>query len=112
MSASATLPGDDPIAAAAHELRLRRLAGKTAEKPTRKKGKQTAKTVRCKIRLTKSEFLELSKLKKQLARKGVSASKEELVRAGLLLLVHLDRSELKTAIRDVIAPEPATGENE
>lgn len=68
--------------------------------------------VRCEVRLTISEFLDLSRLKKQLARKGVSASKEELIRAGLLLLVHLDRSELKSAIRDVIAPEPATQESE
>lgn len=112
MSASATPPGDDPIAAATHALKLKRLAGKTGEKPDRKKGKKAARTVRCQVRLTNSEFLKLSKLKKQLARKGLSASKEELVRAGLLLLVHLDRSELKTAIRDVIAPEPATEESE
>lgn len=111
MSASATPPGDDPIAAATHALKLKRLAGKTGEMPDQKKGKKTARTVRCKVRLTNSEFLKLSKLKKQLARKGVSASKEELVRAGLLLLVHLDRSELKTVIRDVIAPEPATEES-
>ena len=31
--------------------------------------------------------------------------------AGLLLLVHLDRTDLKAAIRDVIAPEPAPGED-
>lgn len=112
MSASATPPGDDPIAAATHALKLKRLAGKTGEKPGRKKGRKTARMVRCEVRLTISEFLDLSRLKKQLARKGVSASKEELIRAGLLLLVHLDRSELKSAIRDVIAPEPATQESE
>ncbi|HMW54277.1 MAG: hypothetical protein NOF05_00235 [Candidatus Accumulibacter phosphatis] len=112
MSASATPPGDDPIAAATHALKLKRLAGKTGEKPGRKKGRKTARMVRCEVRLTNSEFLDLSRLKKQLARKGVSASKEELIRAGLLLLVHLDRSELKSAIRDVIAPEPATQESE
>jgi len=62
------------------------------------------------VRLTKNEYRELARLKKRLARHGVTTGKKELVRAGLLLLVHLDRTDLKAAIRDVIAPEPTTKE--
>ena len=53
----------------------------------------------------------LARLKKRLARRGIATRKQDLVRAGLLLLVHLDRTDLKAAIRDVIAPEPAPGED-
>ncbi len=110
----------DAIKAAAHELKLRRTAETTARAPAgkartkaekmRKPGKP--KTVRCKLRLAESEYRELGKLKKRLAREGVDTGKEQLVRAGLLLLAHLDASDLKAALRDVIAPEPATDESE
>jgi len=109
MSAAASVSSVDAIVAAAHELKLMRLAGSTAEQPTREAGKTTGKkTVRCKLRLSKAESRALDKLRKQLSRHGIDAGTDELVRAGLRLLVYLDRSDLKAAIRDVIAPEPAT----
>jgi hypothetical protein len=107
----------DAIEAAAHELKRRRNAEATARAlagKARTKGDKPGKpkTVPCKVRLAESEYRELGKLKKRLARQGVDTGKEQLVRAGLLLLAHLDASDLKTAIRDVIAPEPETDESE
>jgi len=120
MSAPSPPSSADAIKAAAHELKLRRTAETTVRAPAGKAKTKTekprktrkAKTVRCSVRLAESEFRELGKLKKRLARQGVETGKEQLVRAGLLLLAHLDPSDLKTAIRDVIAPEPATDESE
>jgi hypothetical protein len=107
----------DAIKAAAHELKRRRTAEATARAPagkarTKAEKPKKPKSVRCKVRLAESEYRELGKLKKRLARQGVDTGKEQLVRAGLLLLAHLDASDLKTAIRDMIAPEPATDESE
>ncbi len=112
MSAPPVTPShSDAIVAATHELKRRRVVGHAAKAAAPAKGKGF-KTVRCRLRITKSEDKELSRLKKQLARKGIAARKDELIRAGLLLLVHLDPTNLRVAIRDVIAPEPATSENE
>ncbi|HPU80428.1 hypothetical protein [Accumulibacter sp.] len=113
MSLSATLPDVDAIDAAAHELKLRRFSGTASESPAQQNGKtkqsKALSRVRCKVRLTASELQMLARLKKRLARRGIATRKQDLVRAGLLLLVHLDRADFKAAIRDVIAPEPAPG---
>jgi hypothetical protein len=117
MSSSTSPPGVDPIAAAAEELRLTRLAQSAAPKRKQKAEKKAgkgneSKTVRCQLRLSQDESRKLVKLKKQLARHGADTSKEQLVRAGILLLSHLEGTDLKMAIRDVIAPEPTTREGE
>jgi len=113
MTLSATLPGDDAIDAAAHELKRRRFSGTAPESPAQQAGKtkqsKALSGVRCNVRLTASELQMLARLKKRLARRGIATRKQDLVRAGLLLLVHLDRTDFKAAIRDVIAPEPAPG---
>jgi hypothetical protein len=49
----------------------------------------------------------MSRLKKALARHGLRVSKCEVVRAGLLLLINPNATDLKASIRDVIAPEAA-----
>jgi hypothetical protein len=110
MPAPATLSSVDAIVAAEHELKRRRLGEDPALDAAEKAGRKTQKKVLCRVRLTKSEYRELARLKKRLARHGVTTSKKELVRAGLLLLVHIDRTDLKAAMRDVIAPEPKTKE--
>ena len=107
MPEPAILAGVDAIVAAAHQLKLLRLASASAQKPpSAKTVKSGAKRVRCKLRIPKGEYRELARLRKQLARQGDDVRKNEVVRAGLLLLVGLDRNELKVAIREVIAPEP------
>jgi len=115
MSLSAALPGVDVIDAAAHELKRRRFSGTASESPAQQASKtkqsQALSRVRCNVRLTARELKMLARLKKRLARRGIATCKQDLVRAGLLLLVHLGRTDLKTAIRDVIAPEPAPGED-
>ena len=99
----------EALSAAADELKRRRAVGTATETPKPKPGKaKKVKTVRCSVRLPEGEYRELAKLRKRLGREGVSTKKGELVRAGLMLLVLLDRTDLKAAIRDVIAPEPAT----
>ena len=104
----------DALRAAAHELKRRRTAEAAVDKPPGKIGKKAkadkAATVRCTLRLPASEYQKLAKLRKRLAREGVRSNRAKLVRAGLTLLVGLQRSDLKAAIRDVIAPEPATDE--
>jgi hypothetical protein len=49
----------------------------------------------------------LRQLRQQLAAASIRASRQELVRAGLLLLVHLDRAELVLALRDMVAAAAA-----
>ena len=123
MSSSSKPISADLIAAAADELKRRRLsvaataapsptsAGATPKAPKggkgRKatKGKAAARSL-CKLRLTQDEYRQLRQLKRQLAATGVSASRQELVRAGLLMLVHLDRAAFLLALRDVVAAEP------
>jgi hypothetical protein len=116
MSLPATLPGVDAIVAAAHELKRMRFIGKASEAPAQQAGKtkqsEALSRVRCSVRLAASELKILARLKKRLARRGITTRKQDLVRAGLLLLVHLGRTDLKAAIRDVIAPEPALGEEQ
>lgn len=112
MSSPAKRSNAEALSAAAVELKRRRAAGTATETPPLKPGKtgktKKVKTVRCSVRLPEGEYRELAKLRKRLGREGVSTKKGELVRAGLMLLVLLDRTDLKAAIRDVIAPEPAT----
>lgn len=109
MSSPAKRSNAEALSAAAVELKRRRAAGTATETPPPKPGKaKKVKTVRCSVRLPEGEYRELAKLRKRLGREGVSTKKGELVRAGLMLLVLLDRTDLKAAIRDVIAPEPAT----
>ena len=109
MSSPAKRSNAEALRAAAVELKRRRAAGTATETPPLKPGKaKKVKTVRCSVRLPEGEYRELAKLRKRLGREGVSTKKGELVRAGLMLLVLLDRTDLKAAIRDVIAPEPAT----
>lgn len=112
MSSPAKRSNAEALSAAADELKRRRAAGTATETPPPKPGKpgkaKKIKTVRCSVRLPEGEYRELAKLRKRLGREGVSTKKGELVRAGLMLLVLLDRTNLKAAIRDVIAPEPAT----
>ncbi|HRD89349.1 MAG TPA: hypothetical protein PK752_14000 [Accumulibacter sp.] len=123
MSSSSKLVSADLIAAAADELKRRRLSAAAAAAPSptsagatpkapkggkgRKatKGKAAARSL-CKLRLTQDEYRQLRQLKRQLAATGVSASRQELVRAGLLMLVHLDRAAFLLALRDVVAAEP------
>lgn len=100
--------GVEAIVAAAHQLKLLRLASASAQKqPSAKPAKSTSRRVRCKLRIPKGEYRELARLRKQLARQGVDVRKDEVIRAGLLLLAGVDRNALKVAIREVIAPEPA-----
>lgn len=115
MSSPAKRSNAEALSAAAVELKRRRAAGTATETPPPKPGKpgkpgkaKKVKTVRCSVRLPEGEYRELAKIRKRLGREGVSTKKGELVRAGLMLLVLLDRTDLKAAIRDVIAPEPAT----
>ncbi len=112
MSSPAKRSNAEALSAAADELKRRRAAGTATETPKPKPGKpgkaKKVKTVRCSVRLPEGEYRELAKLRKCLGREGVSTKKGKLVRAGLMLLVLLDRTDLKAAIRDVIAPEPAT----
>lgn len=108
MSSAAVLSNAEAILAAANELRLRRLAA--APSPVAvgkaKKARKATKNIRCSLRLPESEYRQLVKLKKGLESRGVSASKGQLIRAGLLLLGHVELTDLKLAIRNVIAPEP------
>lgn len=107
MPEPAILAGVEAIIAAAHQLKLMRLASTSAQKPpSGKSAKSSSRRVRCKLRIPKGEYRKLARLRKLLARQGVDVRKDEVVRAGLLLLVGLDRNELKVAIREVIAPEP------
>ena len=108
MSSAVSLSSAEAILAAATELKLRRLAAMPpALVPPRKTKKvhKTARSFRCSLRIPESEYRQLIKLKKRLARRGVSSKKGQLVRAGLL--GHIDLIDLKVAIRNVIAPEPA-----
>ncbi len=97
------------IIAAAHELKRRRLAAgvKLAPPeltpPEKKSGK--TKKVLVKLRLSKSECRCLDELKRELADWGFKARKSDIMRASLLLLVNLDRAEIKVALRKIIAPE-------
>ena len=126
MSSSSKPISADLIAAAADELKRRRLsvaataapsptsAGAAPEAPKAPKGSKGRKARKgklaaggsCKLRLTRDEYRQLRQLKRQLAAAGVSASRQELVRAGLLMLVHLDRAAFLLALRDVAAAEP------
>ncbi len=58
-----------------------------------------------KLRLSKSECRCLDELKRELADWGFKARKSDIMRASLLLLVNLDRAEIKVALRKIIAPE-------
>ncbi|WP_291987290.1 hypothetical protein [Candidatus Accumulibacter sp. ACC007] len=110
MSSAVSLSSAEAILAAATELKLRRLAAlPPALVPPRKtkKVRKSARSFRCSLRIPESEYRQLIKLKKRLARRGVSSKKGQLVRAGLLLLGHIDLIDLKVAIRNVIAPAPA-----
>lgn len=100
------------IRAAEQQLKHLRLTGKSTEPPPNGKMEErqvqtTSSVVRCRVRLPKGEWQRLTQLKRQLRRQGLPVKKSELVRAGLFLLVNIERSDLKTAIRDVIAPEAA-----
>jgi len=101
----------EAIVAAAHELKhRRRLAGIGAASPIAKKaGKnnKAAKKVRCRIDLSKDEHRVIGKLRRQLAHKGIDASRDELIRASLRLLLNLDQTDFMAAIRDVLAPAEA-----
>jgi len=112
MSSPAKPSSAEALSAAADELKRRREVGTATETPPPRPGKtgkaKKVKTVRCSVRLPEGEYRELAKLRKRLGREGVSTKKGELVRAGLMLLALLDRTDLNAAIRDVIAPEPAT----
>lgn len=111
----------DVIAAAAEELKRRRLSAPAAATPApepRKGGKTgrsskggngKAATRNCKLRLPQQEDRQLRQLKRQLAAADIRASRQELVRAGLLLLVRLDRVDLVLALRDHM---PAGGQAE
>lgn len=117
MSSPAKPSSAEALSAAADELKRRRAAGTATETPPPKPGRpvetgkaKKVKTVRCSVRLPESEYRGLATLRKRLGREGVSTRKGELVRAGLMLLVVLDRTDLKAAIRDVIAPEPTTNQ--
>ncbi|MEF8723772.1 MAG: hypothetical protein ABTR92_07920 [Candidatus Accumulibacter phosphatis] len=108
MSSAAPLSSAAAILAAAKELKLRRLAAMPPPEPIGKVKKTRKPThgVRCRLRIPHSEYRELVKLKKRLAKRGLPSKKGQLVRAGLLLLGHVDLIDLKVAIRNVIAPEP------
>lgn len=97
------------IIAAAHELKRRRLAAgiKLAPPPWPKSEKKSdkARKLRVLLRLPDGDYRRLGELKRQLAEMGIKAKKHDLVRASLLLLVNLDRAEIKVAIRKIIAPE-------
>lgn len=116
MSPAAPPSSVDAIIAAANELKLRRLAAKAAEtsvpkdgrkgkKSDKEKKKKQVKTVRCSLQITPDEYRDLARLKKLLGKRGINTGKRQLIRAGLLLLAHLNPTDLKAAVRDVIAPE-------
>ncbi|MBN8455370.1 hypothetical protein [Accumulibacter sp.] len=116
MSSSSKPVNADLIAAAAEELKRRRLSAAPAATPAPAKGKgnkasKTRKvketTRNCKLRLPQQEYRQLRQLRQQLAAASIRASRQELVRAGLLLLVHLDRAELVLALRDMVAATAA-----
>ena len=109
MSSAATLSSAEAILAAAKELKLRRLAAMPPPEPigkAKKARKPNNHDARCRLRIPHSEYRQLVKLKKRLAKRGLPSKKGQLVRAGLLLLGHVDLIDLKVAIRNVIAPEP------
>jgi len=114
MSSSSKPVSADVIAAAAEELKRRRLStapaatpspdeGKDRKKGKSRKGKGSMRP--CKLQLPQQEDRQLRQLKRQLAAAKVDASRQELVRAGLLLLVRLDRAELVLALRAMVAGE-------
>ena len=107
MPSPAIVSSAEAILAAANELRFRRLAVAPLPASEQKPGKarKAGKARRCSLRMRASEFRRLSKLKKRLARSGISTGKGELLRAGLMLLAQVDLIDLKVAVRDVIAPE-------
>ncbi len=76
MSSAVSLSSAEAILAAATELKLRRLAAMPpALVPPRKTKKvhKTARRFRCSLRIPESEYRQLIKLKKRLARRGVSS---------------------------------------
>lgn len=109
MSSSASAEHAAAIVAAAHELKRRRLAAGAKLAPPelaaseKKSGK--AKKVRLSLRLSASDYRRLAELKRELADWGFKTRKSDIVRASLLLLVNLDRTEIKVALRKLIAPE-------
>ncbi|QKS28732.1 MAG: hypothetical protein FAZ92_00196 [Accumulibacter sp.] len=122
MSSSSQPVSADVIAAAAQELKRRRLSAAAATTPAPGKGKDgkagkvskgrkgKSATRNCKLQLPQREYRQLRLLKQQLAAANIRAGRQELVRAGLLLLVRLDRADLVLAVRDMVAtatsPEP------
>ncbi|MCB1942441.1 MAG: hypothetical protein KDI53_10455 [Candidatus Accumulibacter sp.] len=115
----ATSSNAEAILAAADQLRLKRLTAMLAAKLTAKAPKASirkarkprklagSKTVRRSLRIPKSEYRQLVALRKRLAREGVGTDKGQIVRAGVMLLAHLDLSELTAAIRAITAPTAA-----
>lgn len=114
MSPSSKPVSADLIAQAAQELKRRRLSAapaatpspeKDTERKTRKSRKGKAATRQCKLRLPQREDRQLRQLRRQLAAANIRASRQELVRAGLLLLVRLDRVDLLLALRGMVAAQ-------
>jgi hypothetical protein len=114
MSPSSKPVSADVIAAAAEELKRRRLTAapaaapspdKGTERKASKGGKGKAATRNCKLRLPQQEDRQLRQLRRQLAAANIRASRQELVRAGLLLLVRLDRVDLLLALRGMVAAQ-------
>ncbi|HMW16864.1 MAG TPA: hypothetical protein PKN13_13855 [Accumulibacter sp.] len=109
MSSLASSQHAAAIIAAAHELKRRRLAAgiKLAppQWPKSEKKKDKSKKIRLQLRLPASEYRRIGELKCELAESGFKVKKRDLIRASLLLLVNLDRAEIKVAMRKVIAPE-------
>jgi len=115
----ATSSNAEAILAAADQLRLNRLTAMLAAKLTAKAPEASirkarkprklagSKTVRRSLRIPKSEYRQLVALRKRLAREGVGTDKGQIVRAGVMLLAHLDLSELTAAIRAITAPTAA-----
>jgi len=107
MSSSRTSRNADVIAAAADELKRRRLAATAvASSPSkgRKRGKgEVAARTSCKLWLTRKDYRQLRQLKQRLAAAGIRASRPALVRAGLLMLTDLDRDAFVQALRAMIA---------
>ncbi|MCM8613655.1 hypothetical protein [Accumulibacter sp.] len=114
MSPSSKPVSADVIAAAAEELKRRRLTAAPTAAPSPDKGteRKTSKgkkgklaTRNCKLRLPQQDDRQLRQLRRQLAAANIRASRQELVRAGLLLLVRLDRVDLLLALRGMVAAQ-------
>lgn len=95
------------IVAATKELARRRNAAPASGQTDGSEKRQPLGKCRHKFRLSDREYRALGKIRRRLADEGITVKRAQLVRAGLALLVDLDDSALRAAIREVIAPNLA-----